>query len=279
MGILPLIYGAVVITVLGSGIGVYLVFSRRSKVIGFAAGLTASLALVLLWPIPIHGGFTFLGDELYTEITNWLQETRLRREAFIGDREEAPRKPHYGGPLDIAVVQELSPEWFFILVNGKVPAWHHATTGLLWSEWLALAPTEGHPELGEAKARCQHHAPPGRWELASELDNYLLWRTDGDRFLPAAPASSMSYLSEETLAMELPTYDLRRPAGSQGQAPFPSRSRRFFVRCITGAPGVPLARLSRQQIPLDDWNRYQLSKNTPKAGAPPGGERTGAQPR
>jgi hypothetical protein len=145
-----------------------------------------------------------------------------------------------------------------VLVQGGQPAWYESDSLLLWSDWLLFEPDAALPSLASAKEHCRSYPPEGHWALASEMENYLLWKSGGDQLLPDAPASSVSYLVDEQTGLELPTYNLRGYADNAGQ--WSSEHRVFVARCVARGPGAPPAGYARWDIPLEEWNRYQLSK-------------------
>lgn len=258
MSVILIFYLIALLIVLGTGIGVYWVFARRSRWLGAGLGLLLVAVLVLLWPIPIHGGFTFLGEVLYRELHQALearQEVARQQEK----QEFAQRvETRFSGTLNFGVTEALSGTWSRVLVDGTQPAWFEADSRMLWSDWLPFEADAALPSLPAAKARCQDYLPHGHWALVSEAENYLLWKSGGDKLLPRAPASSMSYLVDDDLGMEMPTYKLRGSANNAGQQP--GEYRQFVLRCVARGPGAPAGGYVRHDIPLDEWNRYQLSK-------------------
>jgi len=259
MPVILIFYLIALLVVLGSGVGVYWVFARRNRLLGAALGLLLVAVLVLLWPIPIHGGFTFLGEVLYSELENQMKARVEEKQATKRQEFVAQTTNRFHGRPGFSVVERLADDWYRVQTGDGVDAWYDAGTRLLWSEWLPLDSNEPLPPLERAKVRCQEHPPTGDWALASEVENYLLWKSDGRNLLPQAPGSSMSYLVADDLGMELPTYALRKqPAPAGGHATVPTG---FAVRCIALGADAPAGGYARRDIPLNDWNRYQLSKS------------------
>jgi len=251
-------YAIAVLAVLGTALGVYLLLARHSRLLGAGIAGLVLTGLVLLWPIPIHGGFTVLAEVIYRELehslTQWGQrQTRAKRAAFA-TRMEA----RFAGPLDLNMVERMSQDWYRVQTRGGSYAWYDAGTGLVFSDWLGLDPSPALPSLDAAKERCRTQSPEGYWALISEPENFLLWRAGERSPLPPAPASTVSYLVDESLDMEMPTYALRGSADNTGSlAP-----RRFVVRCVARTTAAPAGGYVRLEIPLEEWNRYQLSKGS-----------------
>ncbi len=100
MSVVLAFYAVALLVVLGIALGVYLLVARRNRWLAAGlAGLTLT-GLMLLWPIPIHGGFMLLGETLYRrpmEPLPALQGIGLRaarprsiRAAAMGMRAPAP---------------------------------------------------------------------------------------------------------------------------------------------------------------------------------------------
>jgi hypothetical protein len=201
-----LFYLVALLVVLGAGVGAFRIFARYSRLLGAGLGLLLMVMLVLLWPIPIHGGFTFLGEVLYRELDLALEAhqevVRQQEKQELRQRLET----RFGGPLDFSITEPLSGTWTQVLVEGSQPAWYESGSHLLWSDWLPFEPDAALPSLKLAKARCRSYPPEGHWALASEMENYLLWKSGGDHLLPGALTSSVSYMVDEQTGLELPTY-------------------------------------------------------------------------
>jgi hypothetical protein len=253
-----LFYLVALLVVLGAGVGAFWIFARYNRLLGAGLGLLLMVVLVLLWPIPIHGGFTFLGEVLYRELDRALE----RHQEVVRQQEKRELRQRletrFGGPLDFSITEPLPGTWSRVLVQGGQPAWYESDSLLLWSDWLLFEPDAALPSLASAKEHCRSYPPEGHWALASEMENYLLWKSGGDQLLPDAPASSVSYLVDEQTGLELPTYNLRGYADNAGQ--WSSEHRVFVARCVARGPGAPPAGYARWDIPLEEWNRYQLSK-------------------
>jgi len=128
---------------------------------------------------------------------------------------------------------------------------------MLWSEWLVL-PDEGSlPSLSAAKDRCRSEEPHDHWALAGETESFHLWKFGGEAVVPAPTWSTVSYLVNEQLSVEMPTYRLRGDAG--GNVPG-GLKRVFAVRCVARTAEAPPGGYAQGPIRPEDWNLYQLSK-------------------
>lgn len=242
--------------ILTAGWLVFRLFRRRPIVAAIsAAGIV--LLLALLWPIPIHGGFTFLGEVLYSEIErSWREEVETRKAQK--KTEFAHRlETRFAGTLDFEATERITERWHRVLVEGRSTGILDSATGMLWSEWLVLPGDGSLPALSTAKDRCRAEAPPDHWALAGETENFHLWKSGGPDVLPAPTWSIVSYLVDEQLSLEMPTYQLR--GGTVGNAPGDSR-RLFAVRCVARSAKAPPGGYARSPIRAEDWNLYQLSK-------------------
>ncbi|MEN8131235.1 MAG: hypothetical protein ABFS45_13790 [Pseudomonadota bacterium] len=258
MSIILAFYAIAILAIIGAAYGVFRVFAVRSRVLGAGLAALTLSTLVLLWPIPGHGTFTFLGEMLYRELDRALdrraREAKQRAKQAFVEQVEA----RFYGPLNFSVTKRLSDHWYQVLVDGALPAWYETDSRMLWSEWLAFEADASLPSLKAAKARCQGHPPQGHWALISEMENYLLWKAGGHKLLPRAPASTISYLVDENMSMEMPTYSLSRPAANSNRQP--TEYRDYVVRCVARGPNAPPGGYVRRDVSLEEWNRYQLSK-------------------
>jgi hypothetical protein len=232
--------------------------------------VTLLAGLVLLWPVPIHGGITILGEILYRELGSALrqqQRDQARQQQTAYTQRLADR---VAAPLPFTVTQPLAGSWAKVQTAGGVSAWHDSSSGLLWSQWLPLPASAALPTLETARNRCRQQPPAGYWALATETENYHLWKAGGEQQLPAAPASSVAQLLDSKTRLEMPTYAIKHTAdnnrqnssqnrtqiGSQSSA----RQRHFVIRCTARSPDAPVGGYNRSDIPLQQWNRFQMRR-------------------
>lgn len=256
MSIMFVFYGIALGIVLAAGLGVYWAYAGRGRLKAMSIGLLAMATLSLFWPLPMHGGFTFTIVEIYDELRH-----ALTRHAQVGKQDDKRvflerYAERFRGPLSYEVIAPLTDGWFRVMIPGHMPAWYDAGSKLLWSDWLPLDGAGALPKLEAARARCERHPPAGYWALPSEAENYRLWKSGGRRLLPRAPAGSVSFFVDVQSQLEMPSYTLRPGGGNQG-----GTVRTFAVRCIARSTEAPPGGYVRQDdIPLSEWNRYQLSK-------------------
>jgi len=251
-------YAIAILIIVAAAVGVYRLLAPRNRILAAGLALLILSGLVLLWPIPIHGGFLFLGEALHQELEEalekWDRKTERQRKQKVMEQVEN----RFTGTLHFTVTEPLSDNWQRVVVDGALPAWYETDSHMLWSEWLHMEAGTSLPSLAEAKDRCRRHPPTGYWALISETENYLLWKSGGRKLLPPSPASSISQLFDIQLGMEMATYALEGSAtNDSGQQNAP---RSFVVRCVARGPQAPATGYLRGDIPLEEWNRYQLLK-------------------
>jgi len=253
---LLLFYALVLVVIIAVVVFVYRLFARRSRVIATLLAVLLMSGLVLVWPIPIHGGFIFLGELLYRELSRpvagHIDETRARRSIAPG---------RFAGELSFSVTERLSDRWQRVLVDGGLPVWHETHSHLLWSDWLGIDADVQLPSLSLAAQRCAQYPPAGYWSLVSEAENYLLWKSDARQWLPPAPVSSVAQLIDTRSGLVMAAYHMRNSNSNSGQTR--SSLRPFVLRCVARGIGAPVNGYQRENIPLDEWNRFQLLKVLP----------------
>lgn len=251
MPLLILFYLLAIAAILAAAAFAFRLLRRFGLIVAVAAALAISSSMLLLWPIPIHGGFTFLGEVAWDE---WQNNLRLKETAARQARHDAHLEQlaaRFRGELPVVSRSAIESRWALVVTAEGSRGWHDLQSALIWSDWLPLPPGPMQPELAAARRPCAELPPAGYWTLANEAERALLAR-HGDRTpVPPAPGSMVSYVAEATSTLELPTYSLAKPSGSR---------RAFFVQCVARAPGSPTRGYVREDIPLAEWNRYQLGK-------------------
>lgn len=236
----------------------YRVTARNNRI---AAAVLAVLMLsvsILIWPIPIHGGFTIVAEVIYDE---WRSQLRLRERALTARTKsdfERQRAQRFSGPLLYDIDQPLSNGWVVVVFGEGARAWLDERSHLIWAKSLELESTDTLPSLATAKQRCEQQSPKGKWALATEAEHVFRWQHKGDDFIGKSPYSVVSYIYDESLPAEFPTYALTQKF-TEGQ----SRTRaKFAVNCVAITADAPAAGYEKRDIPLELWNAYQLSKMT-----------------
>lgn len=255
-------YGIVLLVIIGLTVSTYRALRRRRRIVATGLSLLLLASLVLLWPVPIHGGITFLGEILYRELGSTLRQHQ--RDAQRQQTRDFTQRiaARVAGPLSFTVIQPLSGSWSKVQLSGEggaeISAWHDSASGLLWSDWLPLQASAALPTLETARERCRRHPTSGYWGLATETENYYLWKADGEQQLPAAPASSIGQLLDPKTRLEMPIYHLKTASNNQRQSRTGQPS--FVVRCTARGRAAPQAGYLRKDIPLDQWNRFQMRR-------------------
>ncbi len=241
--------------ILGSGLLIFVLFKNKSKLLAATSSLCAMSILIFIWPIPIHGGFTFLGIAIYDE---WSRDIER------ADQDENKQKQQdsldtltnrFLGELPIQQIQTLSERWAKIIYNQNQSAWLDTTSGQIWSNWQLLPTTDSLPPLQIAKHHCSEQVPTGFWSLATEAEYIVMSRNGGADFMSDSGTNSMTYTIDTDFKMEMPSYRVKGGGNSFG-----NKIRRFSIRCIARGPGSPKRGYIKQDISLEEWNQFQLSK-------------------
>lgn len=260
-GIFFLFYAIAILIILGGGVLVYQWVGRRNRLLGVLAGLLSVVTLVLIWPIPMHGGFNFLGAMILDE----LRGEWMRVEVAITDRKD-PRflqglDARFAGAIEYTHVVTLAGSWSRVtLATGEV-AWLDNHSGLIWSKPLALVANAPLAALENGKILCRTQSPVGYWALPTEAERYQFWRAAGRQYLPHKVVPAMGYMVDDTVGMELPSVSLLAAnSDNRNSKNNFTGSIQLMLRCVARGPTAPARGYIRRDIPLDEWNRYQLAK-------------------
>ncbi|MGI9324900.1 MAG: hypothetical protein ACR2PZ_06755 [Pseudomonadales bacterium] len=234
-------------------------FFAYRKLRRFGAVLSALIALlfmavaVLLWPIPIHGGFTVLGEVMYND---WTRERELAKQAqleVVAVRQQLA--PRFAGTISYRKTRSLQNGWSEVAEPSGTSAWLNSQTGIIWSNWTALPPSQSRPTLAQAKAHCAKREPQGYWALATAAENALSWHAGGHELMPRSPTSWMSFTTRADFGLELPSYHLRSTSSNQQ----PRNAQEVFsVRCVARSDTAPEWGYTQDDVDLELWNAYQL---------------------
>jgi hypothetical protein len=214
-----------------------------------ASGLGVAL-LSLVFPIPVHGGFTFPVEIMLSELRSKRvqieqKESKERQEAFL--EKLAAR---FAGPLVLPVREPLTEQLSSFMTAHGIRGWYDSRSGLAWTDMLPLERTGAPPDLDRAKAFCAAIEPQGSWALPTEAELSLFWKAGGYRFSPLADYGTAGLLENVDLQIEI--LSLRT-----------SRNGTYALRCVALGPGAPAAGYSSKDIPLEEWNAYQIQKTMP----------------
>jgi hypothetical protein len=200
---------------------------------------------VLFFPIPIHGGFTLLIEVLLDELQSQADLRRLEqkdenRAAFLASLES-----RFGEPLAYEILDRPQPGWAIVdTVGGQ--AWLAEESHLIWGRLLIWPQSAGLPTLDDVERLCREQPPQGCWALPTEAEYYHFWQAGGERILPDEGYGRLSSIVDIDLQQKLPSYRL----GPRG----------FALRCVARTAESPVRGYLQEDIPREEWNRYQLAR-------------------
>lgn len=260
ISIILLIYAFALIVIFSLCFAVYKLCVRWGRIrAGIAATLTLGAA-ILIWPIPIHGGFTFLFAVAWQELSHNYQQYLEIKQTIKDNMFLTKLNQRFKGPLDVYPRQQINSFWHEVETQYGARAWLDESSKMVWSELLLLATTTDLPSLEMAKTTCSSLPPKGYWALPTEAENYTLWRSGGADVFPQSEYNVVAYLVDDQLGLELPTYAMGKKTGNANVASQPGNP--FAVRCIARTKNAPLRGYIQSDIALDDWNEYQMRKIT-----------------
>lgn len=234
-----LIYAVLLFVVGGAAFGVYLLLRRHSRLAAYIAAGIAGGGAVLVFPLPIHGGFTLVGEALLHDFGAELRSLRHKREQS----------------RDLAFVENYAKRFAGTLPADTLEvAPFSQAGGLLW-----VGPFEAMADgLPAAKRVCSQFEPRGYWALPTEGDYYQYWRETGTDARRRHRGRFTSYLVDEQMRLELPTTVITLGEGaSDGQR---SRQPPPRVHCVARTAQAPLQGYLKGDVPLSAWNEFQLAK-------------------
>ena len=253
---LLIFYGIAIAIILGGGLSAFLLLRRRSLLLAVALGLFVTSILVLLCPIPIHGGFMVLGEAIFDE---WSRDRQRSQQVRTDQDQQAyldSFSMRFTGELPILGRDTLGHGWQTITYAPGRSAWLDTVNGQVWSEWLMLAETPSLHRSNWPRNRCRQYPPAGYWSLPTEAEHALMWKSGGFQGTTAVDAGSVSFVIDADFRMEIATYDVGASSNSQADA-----GKRFAVHCVARGPGGPARGFIKRDVAIGDWNRYQLSKS------------------
>ncbi|MGR9107017.1 MAG: hypothetical protein ACU843_08820 [Gammaproteobacteria bacterium] len=211
--------------------------------------------MILLLPMPIHGGFTLVGDMLIDEFRG-LHEKHHENSKKNRQIESYSRlEERFAGQLEIDAQNRNRNGWQNVILRGNRPAWFDPSSGLIWSESERLYGESTTLGIETAKTYCRDYLPAGFWALPTEAEQALMWQATGGSKSAGSEASEISYLVDGDLIQEMPVF---RVHGHRNDARAAGGT--TSIRCVARGPGSPPGGYTQSDIPLDLWNRYQLSK-------------------
>jgi hypothetical protein len=248
-------YGIALTIILVGGLLCFIWLKHIHFLLRLFASLLIMSLLVLIWPLPIHGGFMILGESIYKEWRKDRQRVIHRDSTNRQQQYLDSLNQRFRGELPIKHLTELSSSWASVAYDENKQAWLDTASGQIWSDWLALPVTDALPSLEIGKSHCSELIPAGFWSLPTEAEHIIMRRNGGSDILPKTEGASMAYIIDTDFKMEMPTYRLTASSNFPNQ-----KYRQFNVRCIARGPGGPSRGYIKQDISLTEWNHYQLSK-------------------
>ncbi len=254
MVIVCLFLGMVLLVAAGAAIMAHRLFRRFGHGPALLAAGAVFSCTALFFPIPIHGGFTVLIEVLLDELHSQAAFRRLERKdenraAFLASLEN-----RFGEPLAYEILDRPQPGWAIVdTVGGQ--AWLAEESHLIWGRLLIWPQIAGLPTLEDAERLCGEQHPSGCWALPTEAEYYHFWKAGGERIFPAEGYGRLASTVDTELRQKLPSYRL----GPRGVA----------LRCVARTAEAPVRGYVQEDIPLAEWNSYQLGRLSGDRAAPP----------
>ncbi len=222
----------------------YRLLRQRFRWTGPPLAMAWILALVFLFPIPIHGGFMLSGELILDGLEEWREtRTERKRELQTQKFEERLRdETRFRNPATFRILDGGTP-WFRVATGFGEVAHLHRPSGLVFTDPFPWQP-DGEVTWEKADARCRELPPGDAWALPDQADLYLFWRDRGMQVSPWGNGQFVSVLHDTGSGLSLTV--LHAGPGPQ------------LLRCVTRDPAAPGTRFSRADIPLAEWNRFQL---------------------
>lgn len=187
-------------------------------------GLGAVVLAIVMTPLPVrHGGVTLL---VPTMIREGLRELRQPRTAPAVDAHDLRIDSRFAGYLATAPVGSQ---------------WRDETSGLVWSDRVGAVPGLSPDSLTRAQTMCAALEPRGYWTVPRSAEFY---------FLARAGRLEGTWLADLFVMPGGISMAARVGRG-------PDRGD-LAVRCVAVTPPAPRRGYLTADIPLDEWNRYQL---------------------
>ena len=245
MIIVYLYYAVFLVAAIAAVVLSYRALRHRSRFLAASFSIVPVVVLVLLYPIPIHGGVTFLIEILLEE----CQTQQQRHEVQVQEEQNACIEilnSRFAGPLEFHILEPSVGTWSKI-TTGKIEGWYESQSRLVWTDPLSWPDAPSPPSLSHAKAFCQALSPEGNWALPTEAELYFFWKADGLRVSPGQGFSSLAHIVDSGLKMEFLTIFRGHQAG-------------YALRCVARGLGVPETGFTQDDTALSEWNTFQLNK-------------------
>jgi hypothetical protein len=225
----------------------YRALRHRGRLPAAVLSLSVLALLTLLYPIPVHGGFTFLAEILIEE---WAAHRRSEGDRAVQRAEAAfvaRLEARFAGPLAFRILDRAPGGWARVATDEGTEGWYERKSRLIWTDMLPWPDAPASPPLEGAVAFCNAVPPQGYWTLPTEGELYFFWKAEGAAISPGRGYSSMAFMVDTGLQMELPTVFRGTRAG-------------YTLRCVARSPKAPEAGYTRDDVELGAWNAFQIRK-------------------
>ena len=225
----------------------YLLLRRWGQVPALIGGFLGLLAGGLLFPFPIHGGVTFLGEVLWEELDGWVRQNAVRREERHDKDFRRTLDKRFAGDLSFVLHRRLQEPWMEAVLEDGSVAWYDTESGLVWSDVETAPWWESSGDIDQGRRFCSAKPPVGYWALPTQGELFWFWEHAGHQVSPWTGQSTPSVLVDEKLKMQLPVWHR-------------GRGETVAVRCVARSPRAPKVGYLQSDIDLSQWNRYQINK-------------------
>ena len=197
------------------------------------------------------------GEILYYELKD---ELKLREEKREIQRKNKVVNERFVGALDFTFKKKLYGSLQVVEIHGDDPmlAYFESHSHMLFSDWVQTNTTEGLLPLEDAKRKCHEIQPKGYWDLVTEAENYLVMKTQDNFPFLSASTSKVSQLIDTNYGISQPIYVLRNENYNTENTE--TNVRTFVFRCVARSINAPAGGYNNNDISLQEWNNYQLSK-------------------
>jgi hypothetical protein len=205
------------------------------------------LAGGLLFPFPIHGGVTILGEVLWEEVDQWVRGQADRREEKRDEEFRRALELRFAGDLPFLPGGRHQGIWMEATLEDGSLAWYDAESGLVWSNAQTVPSWEPGGDVEQGHRFCFQKWPEGYWALPTQGELFSFWEHAGHEVSPWTGQSTPSLLVDEALRLEIPVW--YRGSGAT-----------VAVRCVARSPRAPKAGYLQSDVDLSRWNQFQLEQ-------------------
>lgn len=201
----------------------------------------------LLFPFPIHGGVTFLGEVLWEEVADWVHGRAERRAERRDEVFRRSLERRFAGDLEFTLDGRRQGVWVEAELEDGTFAWYDSESGMVWRDPRTAGSWDTDAGLARGRRFCAELSPPGYWALPTEGELFGFWDHKGHLVSPWTGESTLSVLVDEGLRLEIPVW--YRGSGST-----------VSLRCVARGPRAPKAGYFQSDVDPTRWNQYQLVK-------------------